>query len=85
MAEPDEGEGDEHSTMGTALMAFHATLRSNESVVLTQSLTLTLTPTLTLTLTKGPYLGYVAIILCVTRLGIGVGFAEPEPEPEPEP
>lgn len=31
--EPDEGEGDEHSSMGTALMAFHVTLRSNDSVV----------------------------------------------------
>ena len=31
--EPEEGEGDEHSSMGTALTAFHVTLRSNDSVV----------------------------------------------------
>ena len=33
VAEPEEGEGDEHSSMGTALMAFHESLRSNDSVV----------------------------------------------------
>jgi len=31
--EPEEGEGDEHSSLGIALEAFHVTLRSNESVV----------------------------------------------------
>ena len=63
MAEPDEGEGDEHSTMGTALMAFHATLRSNESVVLTLTLTLTLALSLSLSLSLS-----LTLSLALTRI-----------------
>jgi len=33
VAEPEEGEGDEHSSLGVALEAFHKQLLSNESVV----------------------------------------------------
>jgi hypothetical protein len=33
MKEPEEGEGDDHSSLGIALAAFHETLRSNASVV----------------------------------------------------
>jgi hypothetical protein len=33
MEEAEEGEGDDHSSLGIALAAFHETLRSNASVV----------------------------------------------------
>jgi len=36
----DEGEGDEHSSLGIALEAFHVSLRSNESVVHVSNATL---------------------------------------------